>query len=345
MTTSVTDWPTGPTEEGLVRIRESRERAVRWLVEHVADDGTPAGAELGNGWWRGPWALAIGGAPDAAAALLSWVERTALTDEGDLREGRFGGGPSSPVYHLSALAIGAWLLGRYDVAGVINRRLDHYTDPVSGGAHEHRDFTADPQQDLLKTGQLGVSSLVCGRREQADGVYRWLRRQWELQPTPGTLYSSRRGDAPLTDVEGPARWLYVADYAKPRQTYFNPGIAAAFLAGYAQQTGELAALDLARSYLSLNVQGTAAQFDDPGQVQICKFGWGAAMVHLTDPAAGMLPWTALMGEWFVRHQASDGSWAPSSFLRPEPTAVDLFQKTSEHLMELTFVDVALHTAH
>ncbi|PQP21947.1 hypothetical protein [Rhodococcus opacus] len=338
-------WPDAVTDDGLARIRTARERAVGWLTEHVADDGTPSGAELGMGWWRGPWALALGGAPDTASALLGWAERTALTDEGDLREGPYGGGgASSPVYFLSALAIGGWLLGRYDLAGVINRQMDHFTDPASGGAYEHRDFAADPQQDVLKTGQLGISSLVCGRREHSERIYRWLRRQWEAQPEPGCLYSSWRGDGIVTDVSGMQRWLYVADYSKERQTYFNPGIAAAFLAGYAQQTQDRAALDLARSYLSLNVEGTPAQFDDPGQVQICKFGWGAASVLAADPASGMLPWTVRMGEWFVRRQAADGSWAPSAFLVAQPTVVDLFQKTSEHLMELIYIEIALQAS-
>jgi hypothetical protein len=339
-------WPTSATESDMRRFRDSRARAVEWLAARIADDGTPAGHDLGNGWWRGPWSLALAGAPDVAAALLGWAERNALTDDGDLRHGPYGGGgTSSPVYLLSPLAIGAWLLARYDTANVILDRLDQYRDPSSGGAYEHRDFRADPQQDILKTGQLGISALVCGRREHATGVYRWLKRQYAAQSQPTTrLYSSWRGDALYVDVPDARRWYYVADYDQPRQTYFNPGIAAAFLAGYAQQASEPDALELAKRYLQFNISGTPAQFDDEEAVQVCKFGWGAAMVHAADPSAGMLAWTARMGEWFVRRQRPDGSWAPSTFLRPEPTIVDLFQKTSEHLMELTYIETALRAS-
>jgi hypothetical protein len=335
-------WPSTVAGSDLARFRAARQRAVAWLENHIADDGTPAGWELGNGWWRGPWSLALAGAPDVAAAMLGWIERNALTDDGDLRDGPYGGAtPGSPVYLLSAVAIGAWLLARYDTANVINDCLDHFRDPASGGAYEHRDFHADPQQDILKTGQLGISALTCGRRDQADGVHRWLRRQYDAQPElPTRLYSSWRGNALYTDIPEARRWFYVANYDQPRQTYFNPGIAAAFLAGYAQ-IGEKDALDLAKRYLQFNITGTPAQFDDEAAIQICKFGWGAAMVHATDPSAGMLPWTARMGEWFVRRQRADGSWAPSTFLRPEPTLVDMFQKTSEHLMELTYIETAL----
>lgn len=76
-------------------------------------------------------------------------------------------------------------------------------------------------------------------------------------------------------------------------------------------------------------------------MQICKFGWGAAAMHSADPSARLLPWTVRMGEWFVRRQRPDGAWAPSSFITPEPGVLDLFWKTSEHLMELSYIENTL----
>jgi hypothetical protein len=337
-------WPTTATIADLDRLRDARLRAVAWLSDHIADDGTPDGADVANSWWRAPWALAVAGAPDVAAALLGWAERNALTDEGDLRDGPFdapGGG--SPVYHLSPLAIAAWLLARYDTAALINQRLDHFRDSDSGGAYEHRDFATDPQQDTLKTAQLGISALVTGRLDQAEGVRRWLDRQYHAQTElPERLYTSRRGDAVVTDLPAEQRFMYLVEYQAPRQAYFHSGIAGAFLAGYAAQTGDAEALGLAKAYLSLNVGGTAAQFDDVASVQICKFGWGAAALHAADPKAGFEPWTVRMGEWFVRRQRPDGAWAPSSFMgTTEPGVLDLFWKTAEHLMELTYIETAL----
>ena len=340
-------WPTTATIADLDRLRDARLRAVAWLSDHIDDDGTPAGADVGNAWWRAPWALAVGGAPDVAAALLGWAERTALTDEGDLRGGPFGGDdPGSPVYFLSPLAIAAWLLARYDTAALVNSRLDAFRDPDSGGAYQHRDFAADPQQDLLKTGQLGISALVTGRGDQADGVRRWMARQYEAQTElPRRLYTSWRGAGPVTDLEdGAERFMYLVDYQESRQAYFHSGIAGAFLAGYARQNADAEALELAKAYLSLNTGGTDAQFDDVDSVQICKFGWGAAALHAADPSAGYLSWTVRMGEWFVRRQRPDGAWAPSTFMAADPGVLDLFWKTAEHLMELTYIETALRAS-
>jgi hypothetical protein len=336
-------WPTTFSGADLARLREAREKAVRWLSDRVGDDGRPEGADVANSWWRAPWALCVGGAPDVAAAILGWAEREALTDDGDLRGGPYGGdGPSSPVYHLSPLAIAAWLLARYDTARVVNSRLEHFQDPDSGGAYEFRDFGADPLQDTLKTGQLGISALVTGRRDMAEGVHRWLARNYAEQPElPARLYPSWRGDGLVTDVAADQRFVRVLDFAAERQAYFHPGIAGAFLAGYAQQTGDASALQLGKDYLALTTGGTDAQFNDRGSVQICKFGWGAAAMHAADPDGGHLPWVVRMGEWFVRRQRADGAWAPSIFMAPEPGPLDLFWKTAEHLMEVSYIEQAL----
>jgi hypothetical protein len=336
-------WPTTFTTADLARLKEARLRAVAWLSDRVGDDGCPEGADIANSWWRAPWALCVGGAPDVAAAIIGWAEREALTDDGDLREGPFGGGGTgSPVYHLSPIAIASWLLARYDTARQVNSRLEHFQDPESGGAYELRDFAADPLQSMLKTGQLGISALVTGRRDMAEGVNRWLARTYEAQPElPARLYTGWRNDALVTDVPGHDRFSGVVEFATERQAYFNPGIAGAFLAGHAQQTGDAAALRRGQDYLALTAQGTQAQFDDTQSVQICKFGWGAAAMLSAAPDSGQLPWVVRMGEWFVRRQRPDGAWAPSAFMTPEPGLLDLFWKTSEHLMELSYIETAL----
>ena len=339
-------WPTEPTPGLVSGIREARAKGVAWLRDRVADDGRPEGAETANSWWRVPWALCVGGAPDVAAAMIGWAEREALTEEGDLRPGPYDvAGSGSPVYHLSALAIASWLLARYDTAAVINKTLGRFQNPETGGAYELRSFVRDPLEDNLKTAQLGISSLVTGERGMADGVHRWLVRNHAQQPDlPYRLFTSRRDDTVLTGFPDAQAFIRVVDFRAPRQAYFHPGIAAAFLAGYGQQNGDASAIILGRHYLALTTGGTQEQFDDLTSVQICKFGWGAAAMLAADPDGGHLPWVVRMGEWFVRRQRPDGAWAPSSFMTPEPGPLDLYWKTAKHVMELSYVEQAL-TAH
>jgi hypothetical protein len=345
MTTSpaTAAWPTELTPGLLSRIRDARARGVAWLRDRIGNDGRPEGADVANCWWRAPWALCVGGAPDAAAAMIGWAEREALGDDGDFRPGPYGvAGGGSPVYHLSPLAIASWLLARYDTAAAVNGALARFRNPETGGAYELRDFGADPLEDNLKTAQLGISALVTGDREVSDGVYQWLGRNYAEQPDlPARLFTSRRAGAVVTDFPVSQAFIRVIDFQAPRQAYFHPGIAGAFLAGYAQQTGNTGALELGRQYLALTSGGTEEQYDDTGSVQICKFGWGAAAMLNADPDGGHLPWAVRMGEWFVRRQRPDGAWAPSSFMTPEPGILDLYWKTAEHVMELSYIEQAL----
>jgi hypothetical protein len=340
-----TGWPSTCSAADLERYTATRDRGVQWLTAQVAEDGTPAGAHLANSWWRAPWALAVGGAPEVAARMLGWIEREALTDEGDLRPGPYDAPSStSRVYHLSPIAIVAWQLGRYDIASSVMTAMEKYTDPTSGGVYEHRDFRRDPLQDTLKTAQLGVSALVTGRRDVADGVASWLLRQYEDQPElPDRYYSSRRDGRLVTDFPDEEAFVRVVDFTSRQQAYFHPGIAAAFLSGYGAQTGHRAAQDRALDYLRITTGGGDVQFDDPTSVQICKFGWGAAMTYAATPKAELRPWVVRMAEWFTRRQQPDGSWAPSSFLTPSPGPLDFYWKTAEHVMEISYIVDALYS--
>lgn len=338
-----TPWPTTCTAADLDRLKSVRDRGVSWLTDRVAEDGTPEGSEIANSWWRAPWALVVGGAPEVAARMLGWIERNALADDGALRPGPTDAPvTASPVYHLSPIAIAAWQLGRYDTANSVMKAMSRFTDPHSGGVYALRSFDTDPVQDTLMTAQLGVSALVTGHRDVADGVADWLITNYEDQPElPRRYYSSRRNGKLVTTFADDEAFSRVLDFDREHQPYFQPGIAAAFLTGYAQQTGNSAALSRAQDFLSITTGGGDLQFDDSTSVQICKFGWGAAVTYTATSDAGLRPWVARMGEWFARRQEPDGSWAPAAFMQPNPGLLDFYWKTAEHVMELSYIVSAL----
>src|SRR6185437_9530316 len=206
-----------PQHDLLRRVRDARQAAVSWLSNRVGDDGEPVGWADGNAWWRAPWALCLGGAPDVAAALIGWTERNALTDAGDYRPWPYAPrGESSPVYHLSPIAIAAWLLARYDTAAAINGTWDHFQAQRTGGAYDNRDFAGDDLQENLKTAQLGVSALVTGRQDIAQGVRNWLEHNLADQPElPTRFYPARRNGGLVTEFAERDAFLRVVDWTAP----------------------------------------------------------------------------------------------------------------------------------
>jgi hypothetical protein len=331
----------------LGRVRASRDRGVAWLLDHVASNGEPVGARERNGWARAPWALATSGENAAAAAIIGWAERDQITPEGFFAAGPALGAGRFPAYPMAHLAIGAWVTERYDTALKIMSALRQMQD-AHGGCPISMPGTAGADiADLLSTGQVGQAAVITGQGDIANGAYRWVSDLLAQQPQDAgsRFYSFRREGDLMIEPGGPLAWPSITDFSQPRQTFYTPGMAAVFLTAYGARYGRLeTALETARALLQRNIDGCDAQFDDPESVQICKFGWGAAMVYGHDASSDLLPHVARMGDWFIAHQAADGAWSPSSFFVPEPTVVDKMLKTAEHVMEVNAILAALGSA-
>lgn len=334
-----------PQAEGslLSRVLAAIEMGRRWITTRIGEDGNP-GAEHCH-YYRVPWALALAGDRHEASAVLSWVEREALDDHGDLRSVARGGFETNwSSYPLANLASGAWHLERYDLAHLLADRLRaRYQDPDTGGAYAaHPDSRAGRRQDLFPTAQLGMTGLTTGHTDIAHGAYEWISSLFKAQPElPTRLYTATEGSRLITDTRADEElaWQVVTDFTKPRQAFYNPGIAAAFLGRYYMATGNEQALQLARDYLELTIHGTEAQFDHGDSVQVCKFAWGASvLLEATDDPA-YLAHVRYMGQWFVDAQNPDGSWDNSPFLmdRGEHLESIRIEITAEFVQHLTSI--------
>jgi hypothetical protein len=334
-------------DAAIARVRAARDRGVRWLLDHTAPDGTPVGADQRNGWGRLPWALAVSGESEAAARVIAWAERGQFGADGNFAPGVAFGTGRFGTYPLAHFAIGAWLTERFDAALRAMDALRAWQDPATGGCPiaPPADRATDVY-DLLSTAQVGLAAVIAGQDDIADLCWRWVSDLVGQQPADaGTrLFTFRRGPELLIEPDKSLEWLAITDFSQPRQTYYTPGMAAAFLCGYASRRREPAALRVATDLLGFNVKGCADQFDDPGSVQVCKFGWGVSAALVADPQGDWLPHVARMGDWFVGNQHADGAWAPSPFLVPEPSDIDKLVKTAEHVMEINAILSALGTA-
>ena len=323
----------------LEKLRASRDLALKFLLDRIDSSGKPEGGPEHHA--RLPWTLAVAGARPEAAAVLSWHEREVLGADGDLLPGpnrdRWTFQWSS--YPLSMLAFGAWILERYDTALAIMDTLVDFQDVETGGAFAQRpEVRKSQRQDLFPTAQLGMSGLMTGRPEVAARCFTWLTDLYQTQPhLPSRLYTARdenglmipTKDSPPTRIGSSFEFEVVTDFDKPKQAFYNPGIAAAFLARYYMATGDENAKHLGQNYLSLSEKGTERQFDHSESMQICKFGWGAANMLEIDPTAGHLLNVLKMTKWFIASQRSDGSWRDSAFLIPKPEVGDVMEITAE----------------
>ena len=325
------------------KVRTCRDLGLSFLLDRVDEDGRPAGEPVHHA--RLPWTLAVAGARPEAAAVLSWHEREILDGNGDFPAGdnRSRWSERWAAYPLAMLAMGAWILERYDTSEAIMGTLVDYQDPVTGGAYTQRpEIRSSQRQDLFPTAQLGMTALMTGRRQVAEGCFRWLSELFELQPElPNRLFSARdenglispHGEEPGSILE----FEVITDFEKGRQAFYNPGIAAAFLGRYYGQTGDEVARDLGRGYLRLSAGGTEEQFDFSESMQICKFGWGVTHMAEVDPEGGHLPNVVRMAEWFIASQFDDGRWRNSPFLTPEPTIGGDMEITAEFVLHASTI--------
>lgn len=329
-------------------LEKARAGGVEWIVSRLGTDGAPPAADLANAYYRVPWALAQAGCVREAASVLSWMEREALED-GDLSPGpaQTPWTSENASYPLAIMAIGAWHLERYDTANTIMETLRAYQHPVTGGSFVERpEQRATGRQEVLCTAQLGMAALLTGRFDVADGAFHWFRALWDAQPElPRKLYLAWDDNGLVTEFSSDVAFGRVIDFQAPRQSFFNPGIAAAFLGRYAMATGTSQAADIAREMIRLSEGGTELQFDWADTVHVGKIAWGASVVFEAAPDQALANQIVRMAQWLHACQLDNGGWHPSHFLFPTPNDADTLWKTAEHIMIINFMLAAIGGYH
>ena len=109
-----------------------------------------------------------------------------------------------------------------------------------------------------------MAALLTGRFDVADGAFHWFRALWEAQPElPRKLYLAWDDGGLITEFDDAVAFGRVIDFQAPRQSFFNPGIAAAFLGRYAMATGTAQAAEIARELIRLSEGGTSPSTTGP----------------------------------------------------------------------------------
>src|SRR5215813_9995513 len=231
------------------RFRVARDKGGAHLLPKQSSDGAFGGL---YDYYKTLMAFQVCGFNHEANALCSWIRTRVMTREGD-----FGPRDDDEQYNYtyanSWIVIGAHRLGQFDISQKGMDFLMRFWDPQSGGFYSSRtQRDADTKQDVIYTGFCGLAALHTGKIDIARAVGRWMKTIMELQPEfPQklyTVYSRANGLHTTIDTQQELRYVVLSDATRD-QHFFQPGVAAGFLARLFQATGETEWLDLAKQYM------------------------------------------------------------------------------------------------
>jgi hypothetical protein len=247
----------------LEAFKETRRRAVAWILSHQNRDGSLGDARDGYHFYRAAWTLGLVGETEAASAVCGWFRRNMLTADGRI-DGPFRVFNDAWAYRDSALIVGAQALGQYDLSLGLMPEMLRWQDPRSGGFANDRlpNGEMGDDQSIPYAAGPGFAALAVGDLAAARRVADFLRTIYDAQPDlPNRFFYdwSRRGQAPTTKFADEDRfWYVVENQADRNQRWTIGGIAAAFLSRLylAEPRPEL--LDLARRYQAFSMAATPA---------------------------------------------------------------------------------------
>ena len=300
--------------------RLAQRKGAEYLLRHVNFDGSIGHPDKGFSYYRTPWALASAGERESALRLCEWIRQHQFGDSGDF----VGISPRPLVDHYlyanAMLVIGAHALQQFDLSYQGMEYIREFVDPASGAFVNHTDSSGEhaDQEDIPFNCGIGLACLITGDIDAAEQVAMWLQQMWSLQPDlPNRLYFvySAQNQRLVTNFPTKDAQLYVVEAQQPRQRFTVGGIAAAFLARLYLARPRAAYLGLAREYQAFSQQQTDRQFE---VAQVCKTGWGAALLYQITKQDVYREWALRVGDYFVESQFPDGHWINNEPLVDQP---------------------------
>jgi hypothetical protein len=291
--------------------RVAMERGTQWLLAQINDDGSVGPTDQDFTYYRIPWTFTVTGHTDAALRHCDWVRTHQFSLDGDF----IGVSPrqiEANAYQNATFIYGAQMLRQYDLTYRGWAHLLERQDRRSGGfSHLAAAMGIAADENVPTVAQVGKTALMMGDLNAAAAAGRWFHMLWELQPDlPDRLYYVYNADTQQLVTEFPPEraFHYVVETQQPRQRFTCGGIAAAFLVRLFQATGQAEHLELARAYMDQSMKSTERQFEVS---QVCKSGWGSALLYQATREEQYRDWTCRVADYFVADQQPDGCWMDS----------------------------------
>ena len=292
------------------RLTETKRRGAEWLLARVGPDGAVEPSDEGFRFYRLPWTLTVTGHTQAAVAVCGWIREHMLTPDGDFDRG-YRKLYDAYAYRNATLVYGAHMARQFDLSSRGLAFILTMQDEASGGFANDRDpdGTLGDVMDLPYTCGCGLACIALGRLDKARRVYQFLERVWSAQSElPDCLYYSfsRRRQAVITEYHEQDIFWHVVESQEPRpQRWTVGGLSAAFLCRLYMVDPNPDYLSLARDFQQFSIQSTPRQFEFP---QVCKSGWGAALLYQVTGEERYAAWAVKLAHWFADTQTDDGSW-------------------------------------
>jgi len=285
--------------------------AIEWLKKQQNDDGSIAWHENGAYYYRLIWTLAALGEVTVANKLLSWF-RENVWEKGGFTKENVGDMCKFFSYVVGNIAIGAHLLGAYDISFGCLDVLKKNQYPNGGFANSDSELKPNGWQENWITAQSGMAYLLAGDIRTAIQAAEFIIDVWERQPDlPNKMYYCVN---PFTNElvlssDNPSI-SYVINSQEKRQCFWVPGLIAAFLGQLYLATNEKKFLTYAIKHQDFAQSCTEKQFEG---VEVCKTGFGAAILYQITKEQRYLDWAIKVGEYFCNTQRQDGCWPDDRF--------------------------------
>jgi hypothetical protein len=299
----------GSVDDTVARARASSVRAARWIAEHQRPDGLfPSRQPVVESCYKGIWSMVRSGRPSNAMALANAVSGW-VGDDGDIRAPREDEGFLT-VHYLYAntyLALGAQVLGRFDLSRALYRFVLSRQATCGGFLSQGPGYDSDPCVDTVSTSIAGLTALYLGDLETAKRAGDFLAKVSNDQPEPDRFfYSTASVDGELIVEHRPDEPHVAVDIGDPEQEWYFIGIATMFLPALHEATGDPAHLSLACSYLDYLADSCCpGAFTDASSG---KSGVGAAYLHRLTGSAKYREIACAVAEYLMDRQDPAGTW-------------------------------------
>lgn len=312
--------------------RESVRKGIEWIADQVNEDGSVNPVEKGSfAYYKVPWALAVAGRTEQAAAVVTRIAADTMTKDGDFHT------DARSKFHLDYYAYeNAWIvaaahaLGLFDIAARGWSHIRTFQDPRTGGICSNGPFTdgANLQEDPLSSAWVCNVALHLGDLEAAVRAASFIKMMWDIQPDIDHAFHFRWRPKTGLILEKPDQEPADRDFrvsaAEPENWYYVLGAQIAFLAKLYLATGDQTHLALARRVndFAMRCHQDVFRTDSSG-----KIGYGNAMLYYATGHDTFLEVSTRCADYLADDQQPDGCWMRGG----KPTA----SSTAEFCLWLT----------